>query len=350
MSWGLIIGGGVSLIGAGLGAAGNAGLFGGGGGGAGFPGSYATPDYDEIIDYLNNGWTVPEFKDYTATPYTTGLDQWLGQSKYIPKFNQILNRTNQTQNNQFQQQLLRTSPNLIQNVRRQGRNTSDFLRGRIPADVLAQVQRGTAEQSLFGGFGNSGMARNLTARDLGLTSLDLMQRGQEGLGFQLGATQSLNPYRADVLNLLMTPQQLLATEIGQNQFGTNVYNQNRMNSASVANQRAQMIAGLMQAEEDAKATGVNTGNILQYQAAQQPSAGAQVASSLGGILSGLGGTLSSFNGGNFGGFGGYSGYGGSNYGAGYGGNIFGFNPFGAGRNFTGETQYLMGRVPKATAV
>lgn len=52
-----------------------------------------------------------------------------------------------------------------------------LLKGQIPQDVQDAIQRGTAYQSLSGGFAGSGMARSLTARDLGLTSLDLISQG-----------------------------------------------------------------------------------------------------------------------------------------------------------------------------
>lgn len=52
-----------------------------------------------------------------------------------------------------------------------------MLRGEIPQDVKDQIQRSTAYKSFMGGFGGSQMSSALTARDLGLTSLDLIGRG-----------------------------------------------------------------------------------------------------------------------------------------------------------------------------
>lgn len=56
-------------------------------------------------------------------------------------------------------------------------NTLSELQGQLPADVQAQVQRSSAFQSLMGGFSGTGMAKGLTARDLGRTSLDLTTMG-----------------------------------------------------------------------------------------------------------------------------------------------------------------------------
>ena len=57
-------------------------------------------------------------------------------------------------------------------------STRSLLRGEIPEDVAGQVRRNSAFRSLMGGYGGSGMAKALTARDFGRTSLDLQERGQ----------------------------------------------------------------------------------------------------------------------------------------------------------------------------
>lgn len=56
-------------------------------------------------------------------------------------------------------------------------NIQGQLSGEIPLDVSNAVQRNSAVKSLYGGFGGTGAAKNLTARDLGLVSLDLTQKG-----------------------------------------------------------------------------------------------------------------------------------------------------------------------------
>jgi hypothetical protein len=59
-------------------------------------------------------------------------------------------------------------------------NASAMMSGRIGADVQANLARSGAFRALNGGFGaDSSMGRNLQARDLGLTSLDLMSRGDQ---------------------------------------------------------------------------------------------------------------------------------------------------------------------------
>lgn len=59
-------------------------------------------------------------------------------------------------------------------------NAAAMMSGRISADVQANLGRSSAMRALSGGFGAGGeMGRGLAARDLGLTSLDLMKQGTE---------------------------------------------------------------------------------------------------------------------------------------------------------------------------
>ena len=55
--------------------------------------------------------------------------------------------------------------------------TDSFLRGEIPEDVQRAIFDNAAVRSISGGYGGSGLAGNLTARDFGLTSLGLMEKG-----------------------------------------------------------------------------------------------------------------------------------------------------------------------------
>jgi hypothetical protein len=94
----------------------------------------------------------------------------------------------------------------------QGPTTQSLLAGNVPADVQNQIRRSAAYQSLVGGTAGAGTGTTgaITARDLGLTSLDLMGRGQamETAGFgqatnllQLSRS-SLMPQPVDPLSLL----------------------------------------------------------------------------------------------------------------------------------------------------
>lgn len=78
-------------------------------------------------------------------------------------------------------------------------NLKSWLRGELPSDVTSAVNRGANARAFAGGYGRTGMGRNLQARDLGLTSLDLSQRAvplaqqYEQGEFVLRRTPEFNP-------------------------------------------------------------------------------------------------------------------------------------------------------------
>jgi hypothetical protein len=75
-------------------------------------------------------------------------------------------------------------------VKKGSDNTLALLKGEIPKDVQDAIYRSGAFKSLAGGFGGSGMSKSLTARDLGLTSLDLMAKGENSAQRWAGLTES----------------------------------------------------------------------------------------------------------------------------------------------------------------
>lgn len=71
-----------------------------------------------------------------------------------------------------------------------------LLAGEIPKDVQDAVQRSAAAKSLGGGFGGSGMNRNLVGRDFGLTSLGLQSQGLNWLSQLRGISPTAQPSNA----------------------------------------------------------------------------------------------------------------------------------------------------------
>ena len=87
-------------------------------------------------------------------------------------------------------------------------NAAANMSGRISADVQANLARSSAVRALQGGFGaSSEMGRGLSARDLGLTSLDLQQQGMKNYQDQ----RVLN-YNTRVAGLQADSGQLLAND------------------------------------------------------------------------------------------------------------------------------------------
>lgn len=85
-----------------------------------------------------------------------------------------------------------------------------WMNGELPADVVAQIRRNAAERSGAGGYGGTGMGRNLEARDLGLTSLQLTQQGLSSAERWMAGLKNLSvPQAFDVTSMFLSPSQRL---------------------------------------------------------------------------------------------------------------------------------------------
>lgn len=122
----------------------------------------------------------------------------------LPASEAIASRVNAFNQSEYDKMLESTLPGYAGIKSRISKNISSQLAGEIPEDVSLAVQRNAASRSLYGGFSGSGMAKNLTARDLGLTSLDLTQQGLDS------AQRWMSMARApqfDVSSMFISPQQ-----------------------------------------------------------------------------------------------------------------------------------------------
>lgn len=95
----------------------------------------------------------------------------------LPGIENLSSQYNLFNQQQLTQMLNTAIPGYDQIASKASSNILDELSGKLPADVLATIQSSDASKALAGGFGGSGLASNLTARDLGLTSLNLTQQG-----------------------------------------------------------------------------------------------------------------------------------------------------------------------------
>lgn len=107
-------------------------------------------------------------------------------------------------------------PNIDSIKKAAGSNIESMLKGVIPQDVQNAVQNSAAARALGGGYGGSGMGRSLVARDLGLTSLDLTQRGLTAAERWMTFTRkALMPDQFDVTDMFLTPAQRLAFVVNE---------------------------------------------------------------------------------------------------------------------------------------
>jgi len=68
-------------------------------------------------------------------------------------------------------------PGYKQNMQKANDITSNYLAGKIPQDVVDQIFRSSAAKGFATGLYGGGIGRNIVARDLGLTSLQLQSAG-----------------------------------------------------------------------------------------------------------------------------------------------------------------------------
>lgn len=169
------------------------------------------------------------FSKPAAAPQLAGINDITGQAlgafnSQLPYINGYDMAANQLNTN-YQNEVSGLLPTLRSSLATSGQNAQSLLGGNIPADVQAQIRRSGALQSINGGFGpNSGMAHNLTARDFGLTSLNLMNQGQNMFGQDVNIARSLNPTSAD--QFMLKPSDFLnpAMQISQSNSAINYSN------------------------------------------------------------------------------------------------------------------------------
>lgn len=132
----------------------------------------------------------------------------------LPAAETLTATTNAFTEQQITQMLEQAIPGYDAMAAQSSKNIGSLLKGEIPTDVAVAVQNSAAARSLTGGFGGSGLAGNLTARDLGLTSLDLM-----GTGFSMEqswmnlANSIYAPHMMSVASMFISPEQQFQADV-----------------------------------------------------------------------------------------------------------------------------------------
>lgn len=114
-------------------------------------------------------------------------------------------RRNAFARQQMKEMLGDTIPGYEEGQEQRTRTALSLMRGEVPADVQEMISRSAASRAVGGGFGGSQFGRNLAARDLGRTSLDLMNLGGQQFAGILGTTP-----RPEMASYAMSPAQILA--------------------------------------------------------------------------------------------------------------------------------------------
>lgn len=134
----------------------------------------------------------------------------------LPEAEQLVSQTNAFTQQQIEQMLERAVPNYQELSSTVSKNTLSLAKGEVPQGVQDTLQLSDAARALSGGFGGTGMFGNLVARDLGLTSLSLMDRGTDTASRWLQTMNSLySPGMINVASMFLTPQQQIAHDVSE---------------------------------------------------------------------------------------------------------------------------------------
>jgi len=134
-----------------------------------------------------------------------------GNLENLPAAQELAAKTNKFQLEQLQQMLGSIMPG-FQNIQNQiSGNIQAQLSGQLPNDVQNALQNSAASRAVSGGFGGSGMARNLVARDFGLTSYQMTQQGLDSATRWMQTNAAIAaPHMMDATSMFLTPQQRIA--------------------------------------------------------------------------------------------------------------------------------------------
>ena len=133
---------------------------------------------------------------------------------------QLAEKTTAAEQSMLEQQLRKAIPNYDQMLNQMSQNIGSALKGEVSADVAGQLQRSAAGRALSGGFGaGTGAGRALSARDLGLTSMQIQQQGLgQAMDFmrQQRSIGMVQPF--SVSSMFISPSQRINLAFQQNQM------------------------------------------------------------------------------------------------------------------------------------
>lgn len=178
---------------------------------------------DLITNVLGGTAKKPTVPTYTPTNVPAEQQATVaGNAGVLPATENLASQYNLFNQQQLTQMLQTAIPGYSAITSKASQNILDELSGKIPADVQGAIESSSAAKALTGGFGGSPLAGNLTARDLGLTSLNLMQQGLSSAESWTKMMDSMfAPGQFNVSSMFVSPQ--FTTGVTQsntaNQFG-----------------------------------------------------------------------------------------------------------------------------------
>lgn len=172
---------------------------------------------------------IPQLKELKLDSLDKIFDEFLGQGDRLPDLAAFADLLN----DDYQQRIESVAPGTLGNIGQLSSLATSMLRGEIPSDVQDLVRKNTAEMAVLGGFGpDSGMGRNLTARDFGLTSLDMLNQGSQFLNQATQMSMAMNPNLPT--NWLFSPGTIMQRNDQLAAYNNQIKNANRDRAAMAA--------------------------------------------------------------------------------------------------------------------
>lgn len=187
---------------------------------------------------LGGSSKTPELTKLELPDFTEGFTDFLKQKDYLGDLADFKQQIDDLSNTMFQERIYQFAPTAQSDIQTLGTQASALLKGELPEDVSDYIKRQSAATAYSTGVGTtSGMGRNLTLRDLGLTSLDSISTGASLLNRQLQMADFMNPSNYDVFGSnLFTTKELLGRKDNQAISDWQVENQNNQIRAANSNQ------------------------------------------------------------------------------------------------------------------
>lgn len=165
-----------------------------------------------LVDVAVSGRTSPKVPAAPVVdPAAATLANAKGNLAALPTLEQVAQGVDSFNIGQRQSALAKTIPGYSGLLSQYTGNLSSELAGQVPSGVANQVATSDAAKALAGGYSGSGMQGALTARDLGLTSLQFEQQGQQQFpGFLNTMANVAIPQPFNVASGMMTPHDTLS--------------------------------------------------------------------------------------------------------------------------------------------
>ena len=135
---------------------------------------------------------------------------------------ELADRTTMADQERLESIISRTLPDYRNMLSGAGSAISDMIAGNLPMADQGMIMRQAAERGGAMGLGGSQAGRNLTARDLGLSQMQLIGQGLNAFNsFSSNLRQNFTVNPMSQASMYMTPQQRIGNAMSENRFAYN---------------------------------------------------------------------------------------------------------------------------------